>query len=166
MAFNELYERYWEVAYDIAYKQMHDEDDAKDIVHDVFIHIWTKQGKLSIDKSFIAYLYTCLKNRIIDKARKDTLKIKQLEILRHTLSEEDNSTMEKVLSKELEDQIELKVNSLPGKMKEIYRLSREEDLSIDEIAEKLSISSQTVKNQISSALKRLRSSIHSFIGLF
>jgi len=165
-AFDELYERYWEVAYDIACKQLHDEDDAKDIVHDVFIHIWTKQGQLTIDKSFIAYLYTCLKNRIIDQVRKQNFRLKQLEILRHTLSEEDNSTMEHLISKELGGQIELKVNSLPEKMKEVYRLSREEELSIDEIAEKLSLSPQTVKNQISSALKRLRSSMYTFISFF
>jgi len=163
-AFNELYERYWEIAYDIAYKQLHDEDNAKDIVHDVFIHIWTKQEQLGIDKSFIAYLYTCLKNRIIDNVRKENFRARQLDRLRQTLSEEDHSMMDDLLSRELEDQILLKVNSLPDKMKEVYRLSREEELSIDEIAEKLSLSPQTVKNQISNALKRLRSSIHFFIS--
>lgn len=165
-AFDELYERYWETIYDIAYKKLRDEDNAKDIVHDIYIHIWSKQDELTIEKSFIAYLYTCLRNKIIDHLRKEAFRTKQLETLRYTLSEADNSTIEQLISKELENQIEVNVNCLPDKMQEVYRLSREEELSIDEIAEKLSVSRQTVKNQISSALKRLRSSIHFLASFF
>ena len=160
-AFSELYERYWEMAYDLACKQLQDEVIAKDIVHDVFFSIWTKKGKLLIDKSFPVYLRVCLKHKIIDEFRKKNLRLKQAVLLSDTWQEADNPTIEHLFSKDLALHIKRTVNHLPEKMKAVYKLSREEELSVDEISTRLSLSPQTVKNQISNALKRLRISIYS-----
>ncbi|QIL41650.1 sigma-70 family RNA polymerase sigma factor [Pedobacter sp. HDW13] len=125
-----------------------------------FFYIWTKRGTLLINKSFSVYLYACLKHKIIDEVRKQNHRAKQSVLLRASLSESGNSTIEHVISKDLACQIKRKVNLLPEKMKAVYRLSREEELTVEEISTRLSLSSQTVKNQISSALKRLRISVY------
>jgi RNA polymerase sigma-70 factor (ECF subfamily) len=63
--------------------------------------------------------------------------------------------------KELSELIEGEVSRLPTKMQQVFRMSREEDLSIADIAHKLNVSEQTVKNQLTEALKRLRASLTS-----
>jgi RNA polymerase sigma-70 factor (ECF subfamily) len=157
-SFNELYGRYWEVIYDIAYKKLNDKEEAKDIVHDLFLTIWTKREKITIHTSFLSYLAISLKNRIIDNARKEVIRRKKInEDIK--VEEINNTTMDQLLVKELRGTISLEIQNMPKKMQEIFRLSREEELSVNEIAQKLSLSNQTVKNQISNALRKLRQKI-------
>lgn len=68
----------------------------------------------------------------------------------------DNSTNEQIVTNDLEQYIESGINNLSPKVKEVFVLSRKERLSVNEIARKLNVSEQTVKNQISKAIKTLR----------
>jgi RNA polymerase sigma-70 factor (ECF subfamily) len=146
------------VIYDIAYKKLNDKEEAKDIVHDLFLTIWTKREKITIHTSFLSYLAISLKNRIIDNARKEVIRRKKInEDIK--VEEINNTTMDQLLVKELRGTISLEIQNMPKKMQEIFRLSREEELSVNEIAQKLSLSNQTVKNQISNALRKLRQKI-------
>lgn len=155
-AFDELYCRYWEMLYDIAYKKLNDQDDAKDIVHDIFLQIWNNRVSLNVSRSFAGFLFITLKNKIIDKQRVVANRMgKHIEIANEAAQYAD-TIYEQVYYNELHHFIKEQVDLLPEKMREIYRLSWEENLSPQEIAKRLSISSQTVKNQLATALKRLR----------
>lgn len=155
-AFNEIYSRYWDVVYAIACKKLNNSEEAKDVVHDLFMVIWLKRHSLKITTTFIGFIYTILKNKLTDLNRRQTLRIKyDVEFINIT-EETDNSLFEQYSTKELANHLRLEIQSMPVGMRTVFKMSREEELSVNEIAGRLSISSQTVKNQITSALKRLR----------
>ncbi len=164
-AFDELYCRYWEMLYDIAYKKLKDKDDAKDLVHDLFLQLWNNRASISVHRSLSGFLFVSLKNKIIDKQRLTANRLnKNTEIASETVTHQ-NTVYDQVYYNELNSFLNLQIDQLPEKMKEIYRLSREENLSLEEIADRLSISSQTVKNQLTTALKRLRQKLSKYLTL-
>lgn len=158
-AFDELYNRYWEVLFDIACKKLHDKDDAKDIVHDLFLQLWNNRTSLNVYKSFSGFLFISLKNKIIDKQRLVISRLKKNSEIGKTQSELHDTVTEQLYYNELNTFLNQQINLLPEKMREIYLLSREEGLSINQIADRLLLSPQTVKNQISNALKFLRKKV-------
>jgi RNA polymerase sigma-70 factor (family 1) len=155
-AFNELYARYWKAIYDISCKKLRDSDTAKDIVHDLFVDIWNKRGTIHITTSFAGYLFTMLSNRITDIQRKRAY---QNRVEKQLMAEDEpfeDVVIQNITYHELETRLWAEVQNMPDGMRRVFLLSRNEQLSPQEIADRLSISLQTVKNQISSALKRLR----------
>ncbi|NRF41004.1 RNA polymerase sigma factor [Pedobacter foliorum] len=155
-AFNEIYARYWDLVYAIACKKLNNRDEAKDVVHDLFMLIWIKRHSIRITTTFIGYIYIILKNKLTDLNRRQTLRIKHDDEAVKTHSFAENDVFEQLVSKDLAHQLQLEIQDMPIGMRQVFLMSREEQLSVNEIADKLSISSQTVKNQITSALKRLR----------
>jgi len=164
-AFDELYDRHWEMLYDIACKKLGDKEDAKDIVHDVFLLLWNNRDSLNIYKSLSGFLFITLKNKIIDKHRLSINRLKKHTEIASTTEVQQNTIYDQVYYNELNNFLNQQIDQLPEKMREIYRLSREENLSIEEIADRLSISSQTVKNQITMALKRLREKVSQYLSI-
>lgn len=155
-AFRELYDRHWETVYDIACKKLPQEEAARDLVHDLFVDLWTKRHRITISASFTGYLYSMLQNRFIDARRKEASHRKLEEEIRTGRKNSGDDLFEVVASKDMEHQLLLEVENMPAAMRRIFLLSRKEHLSTHEIANRLSISNQTVKNQISKALSRLR----------
>ncbi|AFD08452.1 RNA polymerase sigma-70 factor, Bacteroides expansion family 1 [Solitalea canadensis DSM 3403] len=158
-AFDELYSRYWEMLFDIACKKLHDKDDAKDIVHDLFLQLWNNRASLHVYKSFSGFLFISLKNKIIDKQRLVVSRQKKNTEIGQKQSEVYDAVNEQLNYNELNTFLNQQIDLLPEKMREIYLLSREEGLSINQIADRLLLSPQTVKNQISNALKFLRKKV-------
>jgi RNA polymerase sigma-70 factor (ECF subfamily) len=156
-AFNEIYARYWDVVYAIACKKLNNREEAKDVVHDLFMVIWLKRHTLKITTTFIGYIYIILKNKLTDLNRRQTLRIKHDDELLKVNNETDHSLFEQFASKDTAQHLQLEIQNMPVGMRKVFLMSREEELSINEIAGRLSISSQTVKNQITNALKRLKS---------
>lgn len=155
-AFNEIYARYWDLVYVVACKKLNDKEEAKDVVHDLFMLIWAKRDSIHITTTFAGYIYVILKNKITDLSRRRTLQLKHSnETLKSETGMEENA-FERYASKDMVSQLQLEIENMPVGMRKVFLMSREEQLSVNEIAGKLSISSQTVKNQITSALKRLR----------
>jgi RNA polymerase sigma-70 factor, Bacteroides expansion family 1 len=155
-AFNEIYGRYWLKLYIAAVKRLRSKDDAKDIVQDLFISLWTKRETLIINSSLSCYLFTAIKYKVINHIQSNIVKRNYLDSLNDALRDYDNSTHEIISKNDLEVFINSKVEHLSPKVKEVFELSRKENLSINEIAEKLHTSDQTVKNQLSKALKILK----------
>lgn len=155
-AFRELYNRYWEPLYKKALYRLGNSADAQDIVQQVFITLWRNKNTIHAGPSLAAYLSTAIKYSVIKlvyrKAKKGILvplDVNELEIIELT-------TEELLQYKELQTFIDGEVAVLPERMQEVYQLSRKENLSITEIAERLQLSEQTVKNTLSIALKRIR----------
>ncbi|PWG78242.1 sigma-70 family RNA polymerase sigma factor [Pararcticibacter amylolyticus] len=153
-AFRKLYERYWRGLFDKA-RQRVDEDTAKDMVQELMTTLWKRRYTIQPDKDGLIapYLYTALKYRIIAYYAYTASEIKRMSVFS---SEERVLSFNSLEIKELKDVIELEICKLPVRMQQIFRLSREEDVSIHDIAVQLNLSEQTVKNQLTTALKRLR----------
>ena len=155
-AFRELYDRYWEQLYKKAMNRLGNDADAQDAVQEVFISCWRNRKTIEVKETLSPYLYTALKYCIIKKIYRQTKKGITVPLSTEALAQTELSTEEFLQYKELQHLIEDEVNKLPEKMQQIYRLSRTENLPISTIAENLQISEQTVKNTLTSALKRLR----------
>jgi len=155
-AFDYIYDLYWKQLFQYAYNRLQSEDAAKDMVQDVFISLWRKKDVLKITSTLSAYLFSILRYKLIDhyhaaEVRKQhVLRVNQIE------SPTDNNVHQSVHTREINGLLHLSMQKLPDKMKEVFELSRLKGYSTRQISEQLNISEQTVKNQLSMALKRLR----------
>jgi RNA polymerase sigma-70 factor (family 1) len=156
-SFNTLYERHWEKTYASAYKRLKDTDLAKDIVQEIFTHLWVKRETLRID-NLSAYLHVAVRNRVFKQAARGKLTHPFLSVLEKlpSLYEQTDSDL---LAKEFFKAYEVLVNSLPAKKQHIFRLRFEEELSTKDIAEQLGLSRKTVQNQLTKAVDFLRAAL-------
>lgn len=155
-AFNVLYEKYWEHAYCNAYKRLKDAEQAKDIVQEVFVSIWLKKDRPIINLP--AYLNIAVRNQVFKLVEKQKVTTPFFDFL-HDFSETHLSADAAVLWKEFHKAYELLLASLPPKRQEVFRLRFHEDLTTNEIADRMDISRKTVQNQLGKAIIQLRSSI-------
>lgn len=159
-SFKEIYDSYWPILYLHAYKMLQDKDEAKDILQDLFIHVWENKSQIRFDQ-IRPYLYVSLRNRIINRFAHSKVKNKYLDEIKHLPVQDQlyQHVEEDLILKELEKSIDEGINQLPERMQEIFRLSREKHLNHSEIATQLNISTHTVKKTINRALKAIRSKI-------
>ena len=156
-AFDLIYERYWSSAYSAAYKRLKDHDQAKDIVQEIFIHIWTKKESLYIN-NFPAYLNIAVRNQVFKALAKQKVAHPFLDILENlpaTYLQADSN----LLWKEFFKSYEALLNALPAQRKAIFRMRFQEDISTNDIAQQLGISKKTVQNQLSIAFDQLKVSL-------
>nr|WP_305121166.1 sigma-70 family RNA polymerase sigma factor [Pedobacter xinjiangensis] len=159
-AFEQLYERYWPEVYAMIYRRICDRETTKDIVQEIFINLWRYRDRIIAERSLAPWLNVTAKKQAISWYRKQT-STRQREML----YQQDGTlpTSSTILeAKELQDLLDSEVEKMPVNMKQAFQLSRYENKSIKEIAAELSLSEQTVRNNISMALERLRSQTRKF----
>lgn len=158
-ALTEIYSRYARSLSDFAASKLYSLEDARDIIHDLFLKLWEDRKRLNITSNLKTYLFTITRNRVIDKIRRNITREEYAVMLQSLSNACQPNVEQQIAAKELQQTIANCINGLSPKVKEIYHLSREENLSISEIAEKLQLSEQTVKNQLSTALSHIRKSL-------
>lgn len=157
-----VYNKYWKELYLIAFRRLPDEAQVEDMLQDLFLSLLEGQYQLDDENAVRGLLHRRLKSRIIDFFRKELLKM-NFETQQEFATEADSVTSDShLMTRELESIVMQEINKLPGKMKEIFLLSREEMLSNEEIAIRLNISSKTVRNQLSTALQRIRLTVKAY----
>lgn len=161
-AFETLYNKYWEKLTGIAHHKVGCLDTSKELVQDVFTDLWKRREHLQIRTSFAAYIMTAMKYAVLDHIRSCKVKDRYVEAIKNFSTDNDSSTIELVAYNELDHFLKHEISKLPGKCQQIFKLSRVNQLSTAEIAEQLQISPKTVENQISKALKILRTNIQEF----
>lgn len=164
-AFTEIYTRYWGVLFRHARKMLGDEEEAVDILQDIFAMVWNRAQDLDIRISLKPYLYSSVRNRILNKIRHDKVHAGYLDTLTEALEKGALVTDEQVRYRELAKQVEKEVASLPAKMREVFELSRDQGMSHSQIALELGISEETVKKQIHRAIKTLRAKLGTAVFL-
>lgn len=138
-----------------------DLDDAKGLVHEVFVAVWEKFDHFPAGTHYRSYLYTAVRNKGLNFIR-DRKKHVALE----NISEEQLKQVDHPLeTSELEREIEWAIQSLPDKCREVFTMNREEGLKYSQIAEKLGISVKTVEAQMSKALRVLREHLGEFLSM-
>lgn len=156
-AFCELYAIYKDRLFYFALKFVKSREFAEDIFQDVFTTIWKTRRFIDPNASFSSYLYTIVKNRVLNQLR-DQTKEQQIKdkILSQAIDYTD-STVDHILSNDLKELIKHAVEQLTPKQRKIFEMSREGLMSHQEIADTLNISVNTVQQHISSSLKTIRS---------
>lgn len=155
-AFTTIYERYHKLLYVLAFKYLKDCDTAKDAVQQIFLKLWESRTLLNIQINLRNYLYTMLKNHLLNEIRNNyTAMEKNYELAQKTI-EHENKILEKLEEEEMNEQLYQAINNLPEQKKIICLYKLEEGLSNQEIAEKMQISIPTVKTHYSQAIKLLK----------
>ncbi|WP_316834629.1 RNA polymerase sigma-70 factor [Pedobacter nutrimenti] len=160
IAFTQIYDRYWSVLYLHAKKMLNDEEEAKDIVQNLFYNLLQAIPTLNFQISLSAYLYRSVRNMVLDAIRHQQTAARYLESFNQTLQENHLITDDSVRERELERLIENEIKRLPKKMREVFLLSRKEHLSHKQISDRLGITEHTIKSQIGNAIKILRMKIN------
>lgn len=155
-AFEEIHRRYFGRLYTHAHKMLGNQADAQDIVQEVFIALWTKGNGIQLHTGLSGYLYTAVRNRVLNLIEQSKTYQHHLNGLAAYLTENPAPAGEADDKELLFKLFEAEIDNLPRKMKEIFELRRQDEMSYSEIAEKLSLSDHTVKKQISNAIKLLR----------
>lgn len=154
-AFDLLFDRYWDKLYKTAFARLNNSDDAKDLVQELLISLWNRRETIVITSKLENYLFGALKFRIISYFR--SLKIKEQRLVEATerINILENSVNEVKDYLELENILKEAVNLMPETLKKIYEL-RCDNLSLKEIASRLGLADQTVKNYLSEVIRRLK----------
>ena len=156
-AFNILFEKYWESAFSDAYKRLKRYDNAKDIVQEIFTHIWINRETLHIE-NLPAYLNVAIRNKVIKFVAKQKLVHPFFSML-DNIPEKNDQTDANLLWKEFFNSYEALVGSLPPKRQAIFRLHYEEDLPTKVISMQLGVSRKTIQNQLGKAIETLKVSL-------
>lgn len=162
-AFEQLFVEWYDPLCRYAYGLLPDTDDAEDIVQKMFCKLWDQRSNLEIHTSVKSYLYRIVHNDCLNKIKQRKIRMEHHEYLAYTGQNTVNNTDTRVISGELNRQIETAIENLPPRCREVFRLSRYEYLSYAEIARKLNITHNTVETQIVKALKILRKELKEYL---
>lgn len=155
-AFQEIFEVYADKMYAVVYNYTKSTFIAEELTQEVFIRLWRQRHVLSEVEDPRAYLYRMVFNQINTYLKKAANELRILENAARRGTDRDNGTEHYIRANEMAHIIALTIDRLPPQKKTIYRLSREQGLNCQEIAERLNLSPNTVKNHLVQALKLLR----------
>ncbi|WP_235953800.1 RNA polymerase sigma factor [Mucilaginibacter inviolabilis] len=155
-AFTKIYQRYWMVMYMHALKMLKSENDARDIVQEIFTSLWLKRQFIDPKVNLAGYLFVATKNKVLDLITHRRVRLDYLGSLSSFTETNGNQISARIEEKELLQALQYEIERLPVKMKQIFEMRIHEHLTYIEIADKLNISDKTVKKQISNAIQIIR----------
>lgn len=156
IAFETIYDCFSQKVHSIAIRFGLNREDANEVVQDVFMKLWNHRSSLNEHLSIKAYLFTITKNTLINRQKKIAYEIAYKKYLE---KQDLNSFLDpenEIFYSDIEQLAETAIDKLPIQQKEIFLLSKKEDLPSKEIADKLNLSLRTVENQIYRATKKIR----------
>lgn len=172
-AFESLFNAYYSQLFNYAREILKDRDAAEEVVEDSFLRLWENRGHIHIETSIRAYLYRSVYNRCLNHLKHLKVRDKyRLYFTHHVTNPEYEASysfdfpLSRLVNKELEKMIGEAIGKLPSRCREIFIMSRVEEMKHEKIAEKLGISQNTVKTQISRALSKLREELKEAFPFF
>jgi len=154
-AYEQLFKDFYQPLSVFAHGYVQDLETGKEIVQDLFVHLYEKRKTLVITTSIKSYLYQSVRNRCLNHIKQHQVQKMHHDRMKPELEESENLE-DKIRETELEHLVSKIVDQLPPQCKRIFNMSRVSGFSNGEIAEQLEISKRTVETQISNALKVLR----------
>lgn len=162
-AFEEIYLKYWDKLFSTVYKRVRSIEIAEEVVQDFFVYLWEKRSQIEIHTSLESYMHTAVRYQVLNYLQKELTRNNYKASL-NSSEAYSNDILDQVYVNELNKIIEEEISQLPEKCQNVFRLSRQENLSIKQIAEKLDISTKTVENHLGKALKILRVNLKNYIS--
>lgn len=156
LAYTEIYNRYQPLLFLHAAGKMGDEQEAKDVIQEIFTDLWIRREELQVKSSISAYFYTAVRNKFVNLLQHQAVRNRYKDSFQQFISQASELPDGLILEKQLAESIEMEINALPEKMRKVFVLSRKEHKTYKEIALELGISEETVRKQIKNALKILK----------
>jgi RNA polymerase sigma-70 factor (ECF subfamily) len=157
-AFEIIFKDCWADVYRAALKRVRDEDIAKEITQELFIELWEKKDTVEIrGGSVLAYLLGSVKYRVINYFKSAITRQRYHDDLSLLMGEASFDHIESTYNQhEIHSALKSTMAKMPERMRLVFTMSRLDQKSISEIANELNLSGQTVKNQLSAAMKLVR----------
>jgi len=170
--FNILFREYYPRL--LAYGELFlDRDSAEDIIQDLMVYLWDNSDNLFIHTSLEAYLFRAVYRSCLNRIKSDRIrdnyisnKTRVFDAEFRYYNPEENETIRNIFSTELGRELELAINALPEKCREVFIRSYIGNHKVREIAAELSISERTAEAHIYAALKQLRHKLRDKLFLF
>jgi RNA polymerase sigma-70 factor, ECF subfamily len=166
LAFEQAFRQYYERLCGYANSLLHDLDEAEEAVQSVFLKLWERREGLDIQTSLKSYLYRAVHNRCLNRAKHEKVKREYEGYNAEQLRQNPAQASDLAIQNELQGRIEVAVASLPEQCRAVFKLSRHEGLKNQEIADQLGISVKTVENQMTKALKVLRTHLADYVTVY
>lgn len=167
-SFEDLFKQHYAALCRYAVGIIGDADQSEDVVQQSFVKMWNKRAEMDLSRSLKSYLYTSVRNSCINYLRdKKKFKSELLDIDIYASGMESGSTdaLENMQAGELKEKIQKALAALPEKSREVFVMSRIEQMKYREIAEKLGVTQKTVEAHMSRALKILREELSDYLFL-
>ncbi|HEY8895106.1 MAG TPA: RNA polymerase sigma-70 factor [Niastella sp.] len=154
--YNDLYDKLYRKLFLFAKSLIDDTEEARDIVAESFIKLWAQKNQFANMVHLQVYFYTVIKNACIDYIRKNKLRNRvEHQILQSgTISE--NIIERKYQEAELVQQLYERINQLPERMQQVFKLTYLDGYSRTEVAQMLNLSENTIRNTNAAAMKAIR----------
>lgn len=161
-AFAEIYERYWYRVFALAYRKLKSRETAEELVQELFAALWHKRGQ-QIIVQLEEYLLVAINHRVLTYIRAYRVRAHYADYCRSLSTETTHETEELLAAADLSAAFLRSVELLPEKSREVFRLSRLEHQSVEEIAARLDVTPKTVEYHLTKSLKRLRVHLREFL---
>ena len=157
--FEAIFNRYWERLFAAAYKRLHNEQQAQDIVQDVLTQLWDHRSSLNLQPEYLEYyLLKAVKNRIINYFNSEKVKASFFNEQLNRFEQLSQADIDPPVYQQLEEFLHTQIEALPITMRSVYQL-KDKEYTVQEIACNLNLAEQTVRNNITEAQHRLRKAI-------
>lgn len=164
-AFRLIYDRYLKVVYHTAFRYLHREELAQDIVQEVFYTLWSKRERFTQVRSLESYLISMTHHQVYAQFRKWATESRSCQIYAEEIEWVTRDTDHIIRTQQSEAILQELVDKLPAQQKLVYKMSRNEGMTHEAIARELNLSQGTVKNHLVRALQFLRQNLSHHIGM-
>ena len=164
-AFERVFKTHYKNLHAYAFTMLKDDDEAEEMVQQVFFKLWERSENLSFSGPIAAYLYRAVHNESLNFLKHQKVKAGHQLHVAYSMKDKTEHGQGKIMRKELENKFREALNELPEQCRTVFQLSRFEDMKYKEIADKLDISVKTVENHMGKALKLLRTKLVDFLPL-
>lgn len=162
-AFKLIFTKYYAALREYASFFVYDED-AEEVVQDIMVRFWELRNTLYIESSLRGYLFKTVKNRCLNLIKSEQLHQRVHSEIQETLKQQLEDP-DFYLFDELSKRIDEAVEGLPPSYKEAFLLSRFGELTYQQVAEQLNVSTKTIEYRISQSLKLLRAKLKGYLSL-
>ncbi|MFS8616759.1 MAG: RNA polymerase sigma-70 factor [Solitalea sp.] len=165
-AFEQLFKAFYKPLHAYAFVMLKDETEAEEMVQRVFVTLWNKCERLTIESSLKAYLYRAVRNECLNYLKHQKVRAAYRVYYRARPEGGEERADDRLVAGELRVRLREAMDQLPPQCRTIFQLSRFEQLKYREIADELGISVKTVENQMGKALRLMRVKLSEFLPLF
>ncbi len=163
-AYEAIYNEYWPRLFAYVYNRLKSKAITEEIIQEVFFSLWNRRSELKLNHSLNAYLFTAVRYQLFNYMKADKVRRAYASSYAQFL-DADHSNEQYMAYADLVNAVEKEVSRLPEKCQQVYRMSRNEHQSIQDIATALNISHKTVENHLTRALKHLRIAFREYFWL-
>jgi RNA polymerase sigma-70 factor (family 1) len=162
-AFETMFRENWDMVYSISFAMTKSKTMAEDIAQDVFLSLWENRQKFSEVQNVNAFFITVTKFTVLKRLRRIKVEeaFKQYQAYRSFLNIEFSNQEDMLMLKHINNSIQKGISELPPQQQRVFKLSREQGLSHEEIGETIGVSKKTVKDYIVRSLAFLRQRLQS-----